>query len=253
MDIKMIVSDLDSTLLTSGKTISPFTVEVLKQKQKEGIKVIFATGRPYRVVDHFYNVFRPDYSIVHNGSVIYEGKNIISHAGISPEDTKKSIAVIRELFGETDINVEIEEVIYRNCELIEDWKESASVFTDFSDLPQKPAEKIIIFDGILDEIEKNMDKFPDSTYLQIFEKTVGALLSRKGTKLKAINLLAKKLNIPLENIACFGDDLNDMEMLSAAGYGIAMANALPQVKACAKYITESNDDDGVAKWLEANT
>ena len=60
------------------------------------------------------------------------------------------------------------------------------------------------------------------------------------------------LNIPLDKVAAFGDDLNDLEMLRVCGSGVAVANAVQNVKEAADYVTLSNDQDGVAVWLERN-
>jgi hydroxymethylpyrimidine pyrophosphatase-like HAD family hydrolase len=65
-------------------------------------------------------------------------------------------------------------------------------------------------------------------------------------------MLAKIWNIEPSEIAAFGDDLNDIDLLRYAGYGVAMENALDEVKAVADYICDTNDNDGVAKWLEDN-
>ena len=59
----------------------------------------------------------------------------------------------------------------------------------------------------------------------------------------------RELGVPMAEAAAFGDDLADVGMLQACGFGIAVANALPEVKAAADFVTASNDEDGVAKWL----
>ena len=74
--------------------------------------------------------------------------------------------------------------------------------------------------------------------------------SENATKECAIQLLAEKLDISLDKIIAFGDDFNDIEMLKICGMGIAMENAIKQVKEAADYITKSNNDDGVAWYLE---
>ena len=68
----------------------------------------------------------------------------------------------------------------------------------------------------------------------------------------AIKFLSKHLNIPLEEIICFGDDFNDIGMLKLCGKGIAVSNAILEVKNIADEVTLSNNEDGVAKYIEKN-
>lgn len=70
--------------------------------------------------------------------------------------------------------------------------------------------------------------------------------------MQAIRELAKILNISLDEIVAFGDDKNDMEMLKMCGIGVAVDNAISEVKDIADSVTLSNDEDGVAEWLAKN-
>ena len=72
------------------------------------------------------------------------------------------------------------------------------------------------------------------------------------SKEKAIEAVSQNLNIPTESIVSFGDDFNDIGMLKLCGKGIAMQNAIDEVKQIANEICLSNEDDGVARWIEEN-
>jgi hydroxymethylpyrimidine pyrophosphatase-like HAD family hydrolase len=74
--------------------------------------------------------------------------------------------------------------------------------------------------------------------------------SGKATKENAIKFISEKFEIPTEKIVAFGDDFNDIGMLQLCGKGVAMENAIGQVKSVADFITLSNNEDGVAKFLE---
>ena len=76
-----------------------------------------------------------------------------------------------------------------------------------------------------------------------------AFLPETGGKVQAIRELAKMLKLSLNEIVAFGDDKNDMEMLKICGTGVAVYNAIPEVKEIADSVTFSNDQDGVAEWL----
>lgn len=79
-----------------------------------------------------------------------------------------------------------------------------------------------------------------------------AFLPEMDGKVQAIRELAKILNISLNEIVAFGDDKNDMEMLKMCGIGVAVDNAISDVKDIADSVTLSNDEDGVAQWLAKN-
>jgi hydroxymethylpyrimidine pyrophosphatase-like HAD family hydrolase len=80
----------------------------------------------------------------------------------------------------------------------------------------------------------------------------GQIMHRNATKSQAIATLAAHWDIKSEEIVAFGDDLNDIDMLQYAGIGIAMGNALDDVKAVSDYVCDTNENDGIAKWLEEN-
>ena len=79
-----------------------------------------------------------------------------------------------------------------------------------------------------------------------------AFLPEKSGKVQAILELVKSLNMDLRDIVCFGDDKNDIGMLQMCGTGVAVSNAVMEVKEYADCITLSNDEDGVADWIEKN-
>jgi len=81
---------------------------------------------------------------------------------------------------------------------------------------------------------------------------LGMVMHREAIKSAAVAELADRWMISKYEIAAFGDDLNDIDMLKYAGIGIAMDNALDEVKAATGYICGDCDNDSVAKWLEEN-
>ena len=75
---------------------------------------------------------------------------------------------------------------------------------------------------------------------------------KNADKWHGVKALAVNLGLKFADIAAFGDDHNDVEMLRNCGIGVAVANAIDEVKATADYVCDANDNDGVAKWLEEN-
>ena len=78
------------------------------------------------------------------------------------------------------------------------------------------------------------------------------IMHEEAIKSKAVFAIADFWKISVNEIVAFGDDLIDIEILENCGYGIAMGNAVEEVKKVAKYICDTNENDGVAKWLEEN-
>lgn len=248
-EIKMIVTDMDGTLLNSEKKISAFTKEVLQKKQSEGVIVAFATARPYRFIVPMFEDFMPDAVSAHNGAALYHDGKVIARHGIPPEESMTIITNLRSKFGNISLSIELDDTIYTNSYLLPEWDEPDSIKSDFSDLPNIPADKIIVYKDVIERAGADRSFLTESTYLQVIEGIMGAVLHKDATKWRTVQDFSRIFDIPMENIACFGDDLNDMEMIEKAGIGVAMENALDEVKAKADYICGHNDEDGLAFWL----
>ena len=92
----------------------------------------------------------------------------------------------------------------------------------------------------------------DGLHLKVARDGLGQIMHKDATKANAVAALARYWIIAQSEIVAFGDDLNDIDLLIYAGVGVAVANALDEVRAIAKYICDANENDGVAKWLEEN-
>ncbi|MDR3120120.1 MAG: HAD family hydrolase [Clostridiales bacterium] len=253
MNIKLIITDLDNTLLRRDKTISEYTANVLGRCRERGILIAFATARPKRAVFEYIDILdkvRFDAMAFHNGAVIYcEGK-AAAHYGI-PHKTAKTLAVEFARLG-LDVGVEIDDRNYANYDPSAEWSGMQYVLTDFASLPEKPADKIIIRKPSKADIEKIQFVMPPDLYVEMNEGVLGLIMSREATKQNATRFLTEKYGVSLAEAAAFGDDLNDVEMLRACGVGVAVANALDEVKAAADDVCGDCDEDGVARWLEEN-
>jgi HAD superfamily hydrolase (TIGR01484 family) len=116
------------------------------------------------------------------------------------------------------------------------------------------SEKIYMVDLTPDDEVFILNQLPDNLYFVIAREGngFGMIMHKDATKAKAVSALADTWGIKTSEIAAFGDDLNDIDLLSLAGISVAMGDALDKVKSCAKDICDTNDNDGVAKWLEEN-
>ncbi|MDR2687801.1 MAG: HAD-IIB family hydrolase [Oscillospiraceae bacterium] len=95
-------------------------------------------------------------------------------------------------------------------------------------------------------------RYPEFSFLRISGSDLYDINPKEATKLNGVRAIAEHFNIPLAEVIAFGDDYNDIEMLASCGTGVAMANAIDEVKAVAGHICASNDEDGAARWLEAH-
>lgn len=250
-DIKMIVTDLDSTLLKNDKTISPYTQSVLERLQAKNIRFAIATARPIRSVKGPLPFLKYDAAIFHNGAVVFAGDRLLGKCGI--ENPTAIVSAIMKAHPDSRISIESNDVMYSNCAPEEVW--SGIVYTktqDFHETEHLVADKILVEAHSLDDMNSFRAYIPDNLYLQLSENQVAMIMNRQATKANGIKMLAAHYGIPMEQIAAFGDDYNDIDMLQSCGAGIAMDNALAEVKAAADHVCGSNEQDGVAGWIEKN-
>ena len=142
----MIVTDLDRTLLRTDKTISKFTLEILNRCHKKGIKIVFATARPKRMVDHFCLDMPIEALILHNGAVVYVGdeKTPFANWGIDSVVRDNILQNLSKNYPDATLSVEIDDILYANFDIpidsSPDWQYTKS---DFFDLPQSRYLKLI--------------------------------------------------------------------------------------------------------------
>jgi Cof subfamily protein (haloacid dehalogenase superfamily) len=251
-EIKMIVTDLDGTLLRKDKTVSGYTSSVFRRCRDMGIKTVFATARPVRTVKSLNLSVRNDAAIYHNGAVITIDDVVYRRFGIGAETANSLLSHIINRYKGLRSSIEIDDVLYANFDVSSVWSNTGAVWTDFSDLPDRPADKIIFVTAESQMVSGIRGMLPDELYGEIVENQILTVMHKEAGKRNAVGEIAERFGISLSSVAAFGDDYNDMEMLRACGTGLAMGNALAEVKAAADDICDTNDNDGVAKWLERN-
>lgn len=254
--IQLVLTDLDGTLLRDDRTISNYTKDVLKKLKSLGIKFGFSTGRAKSSIQHYIKQICPDVIIANGGAEIFEGKNLIYSCGFSVKEAQCLIDAAYKICGnQVEITCDSENKTF--------WNKTKSknqiicspdlIYSDFKPFNQK-AMKICVKTWDEEKAKQialslghekcNFIKFSDVPWHSFYKK--------EATKENGIKTLGKYFSIDLENIISFGDDFNDIGMLKICGKGIAMENAITQVKEAAKEITLSNNNNGVAFWLEKN-
>lgn len=251
-DIKMIITDLDFTILHTDKSISTYTQDVFKRCADYGIMTAIATARYYIGAEKFIEVLKPDYEITTDGTMTYHNNEFLFGYGFDVATTNSIINEITSLNPSYELTVATDKGVYWNSEYISESPVlHKAVYNDYSMPLIECAYKIVAELPEKEMAERIADKYCCNMITYRGENRYGFIQKNAG-KIQAISALAKSLNINMSEIIAFGDDLNDIEMLSHCGHGIAVSNAVDEVKKIADYITESNDDDGVAKFIEKN-
>lgn len=248
--IRLLVSDLDGTLLREDKTLSPYTQDVLGRCREKGLLFFPATARPPRVVESFIDGLSCDGVLCHNGGVIVQKGTILWEKGISPTTRDRVIQEILERWPTARLSAEIGGVLYANMDASQLWPGVAYTYSTMEDLPAQPTEKLMVSISSPQEVEALRQLLPEDLHLQVSEGVLAMIQPRGVDKGRALLGLCQTLKIPPQAAVGFGDDLNDIPLLQACGWGVAVSNALPTVKAAAQEVCLSNQEDGVAHWLE---
>lgn len=264
MDFKLIALDIDGTLLNSNKELTPHTRYALIEAQKQGKRIIIASGRhPMGVIPLANDLMIEKYGgfiMAFGGGKIIDcttGKTVVSK--LFPKEYLPDIVGVLENSNIT-ILVHDERKIFANNR-VNDYtyierdilKMDMTAVDDFISAVNFDINKILLA-GEPDELDK---------YQEILSKRYDGLLDvyksapyfleimpfgvSKGSMLPP---LLEKLGVSKDELIAFGDNYNDMTMIGYAGFGVAMGNGEEEVKKIANYVCESNDDDGIAKTLE---
>ena len=251
-NISIILSDLDGTLFHNDKSISDFTKETIRRAQAKGILFGICTSRAKVNAIKFLEGIEPDILITNGGGIVYYQDKKIYNCEFSVEEVRKLIAAAFEVFGKDVIlSADNEHALYSNSK--EELGDKFWTFNDFLDF-QEPCMKMCIESLDKEKVEKvaSVIGLENVDYLPFSDIPWYKLSKKAATKEKAIEELCRHLNITSSKIAAFGDDFNDIGMLKLCGKGIAMENAIEEVKQAADKVCASNEADGVAKWIEEN-
>jgi len=249
--IQMVVTDLDGTLLRNGKYISDYTISVLSECQKKGIKIAFATARSSQASFEFLEQFTPDVFIGYGGALVIVGEKVIHRFDIS---STVSSQIIKECLAAPEVLSILainESIALTNC--LDETKSkygSHYRYDDFLHPNDNKYLKISVNATSPDIVEKIAAHYPMCDMLRYTGEDLYRFANKDAIKWNAVKVMAKYYNFDTDSFVAFGDDVNDTEMVKNCGIGIAVENAIDKVKAVAGHICASNEEDGVAKWLE---
>lgn len=267
MKIQMILLDLDGTVLNSRGELTKATRDAIDEAIRSGIEVVVASGRPYASLPHeILQMDKIRYKVTSNGAAIYEGEQRI-RSFLLPGDAVDKILSL--LSGESVVyECFVEGEAFADERFV---KDPVAFGADAMAIPyiQRTRRPVPDMEGFLREHREELDSLDvivrseeqkqriiellQEKRLEIYITTsvthLVEISNRQGGKHSALSFLSKYLSIPICECAACGDALNDVEMVREAGLGIAVQNAIMECKQAADHITESNDEDGIAKAI----
>lgn len=248
--IKLIISDLDQTLLRSDKTISEKTLEILSQCRLKGIFIGIATARSEKAAQTYLTQIQPDYLIADGGARVKLKNKIIYRSPLSVETTNALLKefVCREEI--TKITVETDGGYLTNFTLPSSSDYAHAQYENFQRGIEWEAYKIVVDTKHPEIVETIAKKYPDCKVLSFSGESWHRIAHKNATKWTAIQALLDHLSLSPGHVCAFGDDFSDLEMIEKAGLGIAVKNGIPEIQEKAHYVTDENDNDGVANFIE---
>lgn len=265
MKYKLLVLDVDGTLLNDAKEISKRTLATLRKVQQMGVRIMLASGRPtYGLLPLAKQLELGTYEgfiLSYNGGQIISAKTgeVIFEKRISPEmlpylekkANKNGFAILTYDENRVVANDTDNEHVRQEAEIngmVTDRQEEFSIAVDFA-----PCKVMLVSDNeeALVGLEEHwrrrlagvLDVFRSEPY---FLEVVGCSVD----KANSLAALMSRLDIQTDEVMALGDGVCDVTMLQMAGLGVAMGNAPDSVKRCADFITLSNNEDGVAVAVE---
>lgn len=265
MKYKLLVLDVDGTLLNDAKEISKRTLATLRKVQQMGVRIMLASGRPtYGLLPLAKQLELGTYEgfiLSYNGGQIISAKTgeVIFEKRISPEmlpylekkANKNGFAILTYDENRVVANDTDNEHVRQEAEIngmVTDRQEEFSIAVDFA-----PCKVMLVSDNeeALVGLEEHwrrrlagvLDVFRSEPY---FLEVVGCSVD----KANSLAALMTRLDIQTDEVMALGDGVCDVTMLQMAGLGVAMGNAPDSVKRCADFITLSNNEDGVAVAVE---
>ncbi|MEX1030667.1 MAG: HAD hydrolase family protein [Paenibacillaceae bacterium] len=267
------LTDLDGTLLQSDATLSSFTIHTLTEAIKNGTIISYATARSYTSSIHAVGEIPWKHPLVlYNGALLYDPveQKVLDGHWLNNRITNdiiefgRSYNILPLLFclDSNDVEKVLHERLHRGGDVqFYNSRPNDPRFREVEQLncPDTHRTLIITYIGLLDELEKI------HTYISgIFKNQVHSHLMKDqyipdhyflefshamANKQEGLYLWSKLVGCEVTEVTVFGDNLNDIGLFRAAGKKIAVSNAHPQILEMADQVVESNNDDGVARYL----
>ena len=262
MTTKLLALDLDGTLLRDDLTISSRNKEAIKKVRAKGVEVVIATGRPNSAAVKYIKELELDsYLITYNGALIKDIKKdkIIKHSPVELEISYEILDYVKA--NDLYLNIYLKDQIFCNkdCEERQYYKELMGVEPiivedNLEKIFDQESTKLLIIEKNLEETEKIFNNLSEkySDRLKFKRSIIDCIdiMDKSVSKGNALKVLVDLLGLNSEQLTAIGDRNNDLEMIEYAGVGVAVSSGEKILKDAADYITVSNNEDGVAEYIE---
>lgn len=260
MTYKMLVIDVDDTLITDNRIITEPTKQALDEAMKQGIIVTLATGRMYASAKNIAGQLEINVPLItYQGSLV---KNLLDGEVLYERSVPRETAqFLLEYALQNDLHIQayVDDTLYamEDNEKVKKYAELSGVpYTiepDFAALLEQPSTKILYFEEPerVNAIQKALTgRIGEAVHITTSKPYFLEFLHKEGTKGHALQFLANRFGCQLDEVIAIGDGWNDREMIQIAGLGVAMSNAVDELKRIADYITLSNNKDGVKHVID---
>jgi len=256
---RIVFFDLDETLLTDEKTVLEENKKAILEVNKLDVNTVICSGRQANAVKMFKDMAGTGrYVICTNGTEIYDYKE--DKEVYTCEIDKESVLELYNLAIKEDLLIKIDTPSIRYVNKMKfAGDEEKELTIEIDEILKNNILQISI--GVQNEemrkkindiVDKHFNiKIENDYVLKCKEEKVCIIniINKEASKGKAILKLCEYLNIDIEDTIAFGDDLNDISMISTVGCGVAMENAKEEIKKIAKEITLTNNEPGIARVL----
>ena len=258
--IRLVLSDVDGTLVTSAKELTPRSVEAVHELHEAGIQFAVTSGRPPRGMSMLVEPLAISTPIAaFNGGLVVDPKMEVLEERVLPDDV---VPRTIELLETHDLSI----WVYRGADWLVRDPDGTHVSREAHTVQFEPTQ-VASFDGVEHRVAKIVGVSDDyDAVAAAAEATRGELGDRvsasrsqpyyvdvthpDANKGSVVQYLAQRYEITTDDIATIGDMPNDVLMFAHSGLSIAMGNADTEVQRAARQVTSSNDEDGFADAVE---
>lgn len=261
MNYDLIAIDIDGTLVTRSHTIADPVFEAIQRVVKAGKKIVLCTGRPFPGAKPYMEELgltdEGDFMITYHGALVQRTDTLeeIIHYTLTHEDLLQWHTLAADL--KSNFHSVRNDGVYTDSRdldqfsLIEPTVNNIPLrIRTMNEMKQEMTySKFIMADEF--EVIQNLEEHISTemrqkyTVVRSMPNTI-EVLNKEASKGQSLKELARRLNIPQERVMAIGDSGNDIDMVEYAGLGVAMGNAIPEVKEVADVVTDTVDEFGVA-------
>ena len=257
-EVKLVVSDMDGTLLNTKGEVSEIFLNQFNELKKHNIHFVAASGRQYQSIVHKLDTIKNDISIIaENGGVMQYRKKTRVLLQLSSEDILKSVEILRRvkdcyivLCGRQSAYIETKDPNF--ISKFNEYYKSYEVVDDLTKVEHDDFLKIAVyhFESSEKQVLPYIKDITNHLQVTVSGQNWLDISHKKANKGYALNMLQKELGLEMKETMVFGDYNNDLQMLELAHFSYAMENAHPNVKKIANFETKSNNDQGVEFILQ---